>query len=241
MALSGDSIDIYLETGQKRVFAGAVDWPGWCRSGQNEDAVLQALLEYGPRYARVVQRAGIVFIVPRSSSVFQVVERLVGNSATDFGAPGVVPRLDDQPVDEKECSRLRMLLSACWDELEMVLENAAGQELRKGPRGGGRDAVGILKHVLEGGSGYLSHLGWKPVPIDLSDLPTGLRKTRAAMEDGLAAAVRGEIPAYGPRGGKRWPPRYFVRRTAWHILDHAWEIEDRLIELSPGQWEARLT
>ncbi len=22
--------------------------------------------------------------------------------------------------------------------------------------------------------------------------------------------------------------RYFVRRTAWHVLDHLWEIEDRL-------------
>ena len=52
-----------------------------------------------------------------------------------------------------------------------------------------------------------------------------LQKTLLA---GLAAAVAGEIPAVGPRGGLRWTARYFVRRSVWHILDHAWEIEDRL-------------
>jgi hypothetical protein len=33
----------------------------------------------------------------------------------------------------------------------------------------------------------------------------------------------------GPRGGVHWTPRYFVRRAAWHMLDHAWEIEDRIL------------
>jgi hypothetical protein len=23
------------------------------------------------------------------------------------------------------------------------------------------------------------------------------------------------------------PPRYAIRRIAWHVLDHAWEIEDK--------------
>jgi hypothetical protein len=44
----------------------------------------------------------------------------------------------------------------------------------------------------------------------------------------LAAGARGELPERGPRGGARWTPRSFVRRVAWHVLDHAWEIEDRL-------------
>jgi hypothetical protein len=26
-----------------------------------------------------------------------------------------------------------------------------------------------------------------------------------------------------------WTPRRFVRRTAWHLFDHLWEIEGRLI------------
>jgi hypothetical protein len=75
----------------------------------------------------------------------------------------------------------------------------------------------ILKHVEEGNRGYLGALGWKG---DTS---------REAIADALTASVRGDIPALGPRGGKRWPPRYFVRRAAWHILDHAWEIEDRSV------------
>jgi hypothetical protein len=45
---------------------------------------------------------------------------------------------------------------------------------------------------------------------------------------GMRASAAGEIPAVGPRGGKRWTARYFVRRAAWHVLDHAWEIEDRI-------------
>ena len=53
------------------------------------------------------------------------------------------------------------------------------------------------------------------------------RRLRDAVLAGLAAAARSEIPARGPRGGLRWRPRYFVRRVAWHLLDHAWEIEDR--------------
>ena len=40
--------------------------------------------------------------------------------------------------------------------------------------------------------------------------------------------ARGELPDVGPRGGKRWPAPYAIRRSAWHALDHAWEIEDRL-------------
>jgi hypothetical protein len=45
--------------------------------------------------------------------------------------------------------------------------------------------------------------------------------------EGLEHAVTDGIPARGPRGGKRWSAPYFVRRAAWHVLDHAWEIEDR--------------
>jgi hypothetical protein len=38
----------------------------------------------------------------------------------------------------------------------------------------------------------------------------------------------GELPDFGPRGGERWPALFAIRRSAWHALDHAWEIEDRL-------------
>jgi hypothetical protein len=86
----------------------------------------------------------------------------------------------------------------------------------------------MVRHVLGGDAGYLSSLGWKVVQDETADLSDELERTRKAILEGLKAAVQGEIPRRGPRGGLRWTPRYFVRRSAWHVLDHAWEIEDRI-------------
>jgi hypothetical protein len=56
-----------------------------------------------------------------------------------------------------------------------------------------------------------------------------VNQSRQAILAGLEAADKGELPEKGPRGGILWPARYFVRRVAWHVLDHAWEIEDRMV------------
>ena len=32
-------VETYLEVGAKRVFAGALDWPGWCRSARREEVL----------------------------------------------------------------------------------------------------------------------------------------------------------------------------------------------------------
>jgi len=82
--------------------------------------------------------------------------------------------------------------------------------------------------VLGGDAGYLTRLGWKLKLGDGDELDEELRRTRQAILEALASTARGEHPARGPRGGVRWTPRYFVRRVAWHVLDHAWEIEDRV-------------
>ncbi len=229
MTPSSDRIDVYFETGQKRTFAGAVEWPGWCRIGRDEPSALQALFDYGPRYAGVLQAAGIAFGVPGDPAAFNVIERLEGSSATDFGAPGAVPAADARTADEDELRRLQALLAACWQAFDRAVEAAVGRELRKGPRGGGRDVEGIVQHVIGGDQSYLSALGWSlRLSKDVGSVET-LRLIRQAIPQGLAASARGEIPARGPRGGVRWTPRYFVRRSAWHVLDHAWEIEDRLV------------
>src|SRR5689334_19708196 len=86
---SADQIALYFEIGKKRVFAGAVEWPGWCRSGRDSGAALRALLEYGPRYAEVLREAGLGFQAPTDIRAFAVVERLPGTTTTDFGAPDV--------------------------------------------------------------------------------------------------------------------------------------------------------
>jgi hypothetical protein len=50
---------------------------------------------------------------------------------------------------------------------------------------------------------------------------------RATAVDALAARAGGR-PVADPRQTKNpWSPRFYVRRAAWHALDHAWEIEDR--------------
>ena len=94
---STKKIDVYLETGKKRTFAGAIEWPGWCRSGRDEHAALQALCDYGPRYAGVLRPAQLEFQAPADVSAIAVIERLKGDATTDFGAPGKPPSSDTRP------------------------------------------------------------------------------------------------------------------------------------------------
>lgn len=229
MAKLSNQIEVYLEVGQKRTFAGALEWPGWCRAGRDEAAALQALVEMGPPYARILHSAGIKFQLPAAVSDFVVVERLEGNATTDFGAPNVAPSADTRPVDEDELQRLQALLQAYWQAFAETVQAAVGKDLRLGPRGGGRDLVGIVQHVVGAQGGYLSRLAWKFKSDETENPIEAVPPTRQAVLEALAAAVHDGLPAHGPRGGAIWLPRYFVRRSAWHILDHLWEIEDRLL------------
>jgi hypothetical protein len=222
-------IAVYLETGQKKVFAGAVDWPGWCRSARDAQSALQSLFDDAPRYARALQRSGIAFELPATLQDLAVVEELPGSTTTDFGAPDASPTADQQPVSDADLARLQSILQGCWLELDTLAAAAVDKALRLGPRGGGRDREAILRHVLGADQAYLSSIGKKFTSIPGEPLREELARTRQAILDQLAAAARGEVPARGPRGGLRWTPRYFVRRVAWHTLDHAWEIEDRTL------------
>jgi hypothetical protein len=214
-------MDVYVEAGTKRVFASAVDWPGYARSGRDETSALETLAAYGPRYAKVVVRSRLGFRVPASARDLVVVKRLDGEAGTDFGVPGLAAPSDADPVDEPELKRLVSLLRACWRALDSAGEAAKGKELAKGPRGGGRSLASILEHVRDAETGYLARLAWSaPADADASAV-------RAAVVDALRSAVLHGVEERGPRGGKRWTPRYFVRRVAWHALDHAWEIQDR--------------
>jgi hypothetical protein len=220
-------IEVYLEIGKKRTFAGALDWPGWCRVARDEQAALQALVDYAPRYARALHAASLGFEPPAGTAAFAVVERLAGTTTTDFGAPDIAPSSDARPLDDAELARLQALLKACWQAFDAAVQAAAGRQLRKGPRGGGRDVEGIARHVQGAEEGYLARLAWKREKREGEDLRAQFEATRRAALSALAAAARGELPERGPRGGTIWSPRYFVRRVAWHVLDHAWEIEDR--------------
>lgn len=229
MARSAQTTAVYLEIGQKRTVAGVIAWPGWCRVGRDESSALQALVEYAPRYHRVLDTASIAFDPPADVSALNVVERLTGSGGTDFGIPEHAPSSDSQPVDQVALQRLITILQACWRSFDAGVAAAAGKELRKGPRGGGRELDAIARHVLGGEQGYVARLGWKFKREETGDLDADLRHTRQAALDALAASTGGELPTRGPRGGAIWTPRYFVRRAAWHVLDHLWEIEDRVM------------
>jgi hypothetical protein len=227
MAHALSKIEIYLEIGSKRTIAGAIEWPGWCRIGRDEESALQSLLDYAPRYALAVRAASLRFRPPADRDAFAVIERLPGNMTTDFGVPAIAPAADARPITGSELARLQKLLKAGWQSFDTAASAAESKVLAKGPRGGGRDLDKIVAHVLEADSAYLERLGVK-IQWGAQDAAGRDRgPTWQAIQNALAASARGEIPARGPRGGLRWTARYFCRRSAWHILDHAWEIEDR--------------
>ncbi|MGH2457225.1 MAG: hypothetical protein ACRDHD_13325, partial [Candidatus Limnocylindria bacterium] len=120
------------------------------------------------------------------------------------------------------------LLEAAWRAFDAAAERATGAELRKGPRGGGRELGRIRSHVDGADEGYLTKLGSKPPKGDPADAAGATPRLRRAALAALEARGRGQEPPDANRTSRRWSPRYYVRRAAWHALDHAWEIEDRL-------------
>jgi hypothetical protein len=156
----------------------------------------------------VPERAGVRF--PKHvADAFDVVERVAGNATTDFGAPNVVAESDLAPVTPAQAKRLAALLEASWAVLDDVAAGAPA-ELRKGPRGGGRDRDKVVAHVVEAEHSYATKLGIRR--RELGDTP---------FREAVLAVVR-RAPS-----DTRWPLRSAVRRMAWHVLDHAWEIEDK--------------
>ena len=211
-------IPVYIESGAKKVFACAIDFPGWCRSGKDEQAALEALASYAPRYAEVAKLAKAAF--PSKAVELEVVERVKGKGATDFGVPHEIPKADAEPLTARQAARQVELMRAAWAVLDKVAK-AAPAELRKGPRGGGRDRDKMLGHVLGAEAAYARHLGIRHPEPELGDT-TAIR----ALRDDLAEALSGASDG-SPLRPKGWPPRYAFRRISWHVLDHAWEMQDR--------------
>jgi hypothetical protein len=209
------SIDVYLEVAPKKVFACAVEWPGWARSGTTEEAALEALARYAARYRPVTELAGVRF--PASAAgTLTVVERVKGSTSTAFGIPDSKDvAADARPLTKASAGRLADLVEAAWAVFDDVVAGAPAS-LRKGPRGGGRDRDAIVRHVHDAEPAYAAKMG----------LPTGERD-RATIIRALRAA-RAPVPEPAPTARSApWPYRYAARRIAWHALDHAWEIEDR--------------
>lgn len=209
------AIAVVVEIGTKRVFASALDWPGWSRSGRDEAAALEALAAYAARYAPVARTAHLAFPLAPS---FEVVEQLRGSASTDFGVPGAIAEHERVPAKRTDAVRMSALVAASWAQLDLVAHRAPAS-LRKGPRGGGRDRDAVVAHVIAAETIYARKLG-------LREREPGPGDTRARGK--LRASILRALETIGADSVTTpWPTRYAARRIAWHALDHAWEIEDR--------------
>jgi hypothetical protein len=215
MSKAAPGIPVFVEAGKTRVFASALDWPGWARRAKTEELAVEALADYLPRYAPVVRLAGLE---PPDGELV-ITERHPGRAKNaDFGALGEIADSERSPLPAGEGARLASLLEAAWSAFDEVAASAPAR-LRKGPRGGGRDTDQIVAHVRGAELAYARKLG---VPHDKAQTgPDAWALHRAR----IGTALRDPQSLATPPNG--WPPRYGARRIAWHVLDHLWEIEDK--------------
>jgi hypothetical protein len=216
-----DPVRVMLEQGKKkRVVACAFDWPGWDRSARIGHDVLAVLDAYRPRYARVAQLAGYAAEFAATGGL-EVVERIDGIGMTDYyGVSGRPAGPEHDPMTDADCERKLALLRASWRTFDDFAARVSA-ELRKGPRGGGRERDEIIGHV-NGAEIYefAPKVGVK-VPLETRADAEALGAYRNAFVDAIREHhARGE-PA------RSWALQFLIRRCAWHMLDHAWELEDR--------------
>ena len=216
-----DALRVILEIGKKRrVVAGAMDWPGLDRWGTSEDDALDRLLAYRARYAGVAERAGMGDAFGRANAI-EVVERVPGSSSTDFWGIAHVPsRVEAEVLSAAELERRLDLLRACWAYFDDVARRVPA-ELRPGPRSAGRSRDQIVRHVYLSEPEQLSRKVEVRTPFDVVLTPSGLATHRQAYLDAIRAYNADGKPA------RTWPIQFLVRRTAHHVMDHAWEMEDR--------------
>jgi hypothetical protein len=216
MSSRTEDVRVFIESGNRRVFASALDWPGWARSGKSEELALAALADYLPRYALIARLAGLE---PPDGELV-VTERRPGVAKNaDFGSLGEIAGSETEPLPAEAGARLAALLEAAWSAFDQVAA-AAPAHLRKGPRGGGRDTDEIVAHVHDGQVLYARKMG---LPRDKA--AEAGPDAEAVLRTRIAAALRAPDALVTPAKG--WPPRYAARRMAWHVLDHQWEIEDK--------------
>jgi hypothetical protein len=216
-----DALRVILEVGKKRrVVAGAMDWPGLDRWGTSERDAIDKLLSYLPRYAGVADRAGLGSKFAKARDV-EVVERVPGSSSTDFWGIAHVPsQIEAEVLSAAALERRLDLLRACWAHFDDMAARVS-PDLRPGPRSAGRSRDQIIRHVRLNEPEQWSRKVEVRTPLEAVLTPDGL----AAHRQGYLDAIR----AYNAEGkpARTWPIQFLIRRTAHHVMDHAWEMEDR--------------
>jgi len=216
-----------LEQGKKkRVVACAFDWPGWDRSARIGHDVLAVLAAYRPRYAKVAELAGFGAEFGATGE-FDVVERVDGIGMTDYyGVSGKPATPEHDPMTDAECERKIRLLEASWRTFDDMAARVSA-ELRKGPRGGGWPKERIIRHVNGAEIDEFAPKVGVKVPLETRDDAGALGAYREAFVEGIREHHAHSEPA------RSWPLQFLIRRCAWHMLDHAWELEDRDLTNAP--------
>src|SRR5215469_12571565 len=212
---------VTLEIGPKgkQVAAVAPDWPGLERGAKTSEAAIARLQSYLPRYAQVAKLAGMEGEFAALTTV-EVVEHYPGTGSTDFwGISFAFSSIDRQDLSSAALERELTLMQACWAFFDEVRVRVSAQ-MRKGPRGGGRDRDHIVGHTMRVEQEWAEKVG----------VPT--QEGAMLLDEGLQAhrdAYRNAIRAFHAQGklARTWPLRYLIRHTAYHTLDHAWEMEDK--------------
>jgi hypothetical protein len=204
----------------KRWVAVAADWPGLERGGRTEHEAVEKVAHYVSRYLPVARRARLGSELAAQTEP-EIIGRYPGVGSTDFWGISFAPSpLDREPFDAATFDRSVRLLRAAWAEFD---ETASGvsAELRPGPRGGGRSRDLIVRHVLANeGKEFAKRVNARSETEDLLT-PTG----RAEHRDRFVEAMRDWYREGKPLG--KWTIPYLLRHTAYHVLDHTWEMQDR--------------
>jgi hypothetical protein len=215
----------------KKVAAFAIDWPGWSRGAKTPDAALETLETYRPRYRAIAEGAGLTSEFDAAGAL-EIVEDHVGAGSTDFWAISFAPSsFEQEPMRAEELERKLTLLEAAWRYFDAVAARVS-PDMAKGPRGGGRDRDQIVAHTLGTERGDFAPRIGVETPHGAVLTPDGLPEHRAAY----LAALR-TYNAEGRIARRIWPIAFLIRHTAYHTLDHAWEMEDK--DLSGGARRGR--
>ncbi|MHB1969144.1 MAG: hypothetical protein ACYCPK_02770 [Acidimicrobiales bacterium] len=210
-----------IEVGPKgrRVAAWAVGWPGLERGGPSPEAALTRLEEYRERYEAVARNAGRLEEFTATGPL-RIVVNYPGIGSTDFwGISFASCALDEAPIDSDELARRLELLAAAWRFFDEVRAGVTAQ-LAKGPRGGGRDREEIARHVLACEQDWARKVG-VAADGDLVADAAALTRHRHEFLHGVS-----RYHAEGRRA-RTWTLPFLVRHTAFHVLDHAWEMQDK--------------
>jgi hypothetical protein len=205
----------------KRSVAYAPDWPGWSRGAKSPDEALERLEAYRERYRPVARHAGLEADFDDANAL-QIVEDHVGNTSTDFWGISWIPAsFEHGPMPPDVLERRLALLQGVWRFFDEVAARVS-PEMRRGPRGGGRSRDEIIGHVFGNERVQFSKRVGVPTPPGVMLTPDGPQTHREQFLTGLR-----QYNAEDRKIGRTWTLQYLLRHTAFHVLDHAWEMEDK--------------